>query len=115
VGQRGGYIKGQSRAERGLLARKRAQLLRSARVLLELEVGDGSDHWAPPGSDAESGAALSAAEAMKGARASVAGLRCLGRKPGTGPRREEGGRGRKQVAWGGKKKWADPESGEGEG
>jgi len=37
----------------------------------------------------------------------------LGRKPGTGPRREEGGRVRKEAA-GEKEEWAEPESGEGE-
>ena len=58
------------------------------------------------------GPALSVATARR-ARASAVGLRCLGRKPGTGPRREEGGRVRKEAA-GEKEEWAEPESGEGE-
>ena len=56
------------------------------------------------------GPALSVATARRTARASAVVLRCLGRKSGTGPRRE-GGRGRKQAA-GEKEEWAKPESGE---
>ena len=55
-------------------------------------MGDGSDLWAPPGSDAESGATLSAAAATKeGARGLLAAL--SGPDAGAGPLRErKGGR-----------------------
>ena len=64
-GASGRVYKGAESGGGGIARANRARLLRSARVRLGLEVGDGSDHWAPPGSDAESGAALSAAEARR--------------------------------------------------
>jgi len=64
-GASGRVYKGAESGGGGIARANRARLLRSARVRLGLEVGDGSDHWAPPGSDTESGAALSAAEARR--------------------------------------------------
>jgi len=76
-------------------------------------VEDEPDRWVPPGSDAESGAALSAAETRRGEEARGAGCPPRprgGLKPGTGPMQGRKGKGGRQAV-GGKEKWAEPKGG----
>jgi len=82
------------------------------RVLLGLKVEDDPDRWAPPVGETERGTTCQGLQQGEEARR-LAGLRRVGPKPGTGPRREEkGGRGTGRPR--GRKEWAKPESGEGE-
>ena len=72
----------------------RAIVAARARVLLGHEVGDGSNSWAPPGSDTRRGPALSATAAERRARGSLGYAERAGSWRWAAARRK-GGMGRK--------------------